>query len=111
MAKEGDWGTVRLPSGEMRKVHLDCRATIGQVGNTEHINVEIGKAGRSAGWAAPAQPRRHHEPRRSPDGRWRRPQLRRPSPVLAVGHADQGLQDPQQQAHDKFIVRRGKEGD
>jgi large subunit ribosomal protein L2 len=47
MAKEGEWGTVRLPSGEMRKVHLDCKATVGQIGNTEHINVEIGKAGRS----------------------------------------------------------------
>jgi large subunit ribosomal protein L2 len=34
MAKEGDWATLRLPSGEMRKVHLDCRATIGQVGNS-----------------------------------------------------------------------------
>jgi large subunit ribosomal protein L2 len=46
MAKEGEWGTVRLPSGEMRKVHLDCRATVGQIGNMDHINVEIGKAGR-----------------------------------------------------------------
>jgi len=46
MAKEGDWGTVRLPSGEMRKVHLECRATIGQIGNIDHINIEYGKAGR-----------------------------------------------------------------
>jgi large subunit ribosomal protein L2 len=46
MAKDGDWATLRLPSGEVRKVHLDCRATIGQVGNTEHSNVELGKAGR-----------------------------------------------------------------
>src|SRR5688572_29402741 len=46
MAKEGDWGTVRLPSGEMRKVHLDCRATIGQIGNIDHVNIEWGKAGR-----------------------------------------------------------------
>lgn len=47
MAKEGDWGQVRLPSGEVRKVHLDCRATIGQIGNIEHSSVQIGKAGRS----------------------------------------------------------------
>jgi large subunit ribosomal protein L2 len=47
MAKDGDWVTLRLPSGEMRKVHIDCRATIGHVGNAEHINVELGKAGRS----------------------------------------------------------------
>jgi large subunit ribosomal protein L2 len=47
MAKEGDWGQVRLPSGEVRKVHLDCRATIGQVGNVEHSSVHGGKAGRT----------------------------------------------------------------
>jgi large subunit ribosomal protein L2 len=47
MAKEGDWGQVRLPSGEVRAVHLDCRATIGQLGNLEHSSVHVGKAGRS----------------------------------------------------------------
>jgi large subunit ribosomal protein L2 len=47
MAKEGDWGQVRLPSGEVRKVHLDCRATIGQIGNVEHNSVQVGKAGRT----------------------------------------------------------------
>ena len=52
-----------------------------------------------AGSDASAQPRRHHEPGRSPDGRWRRPHVRWSSPVLAVGSALQGPQDPQQQAH------------
>ncbi len=47
MAREGDWATLRLPSGEMRKVHVRCYATIGQVGNLEHENVSIGKAGRT----------------------------------------------------------------
>jgi large subunit ribosomal protein L2 len=47
LAKEGDWSQLRLPSGEVRMVHLNCRATIGQVGNTEHGNIKIGKAGRS----------------------------------------------------------------
>ena len=47
MAREGDWATLRLPSTEMRKVHVRCYATIGQVGNLEHENVSIGKAGRS----------------------------------------------------------------
>src|SRR5580765_7912970 len=47
MAKEGDYAQVRLPSGEQRKVHLNCMATIGQVGNLDHENVRIGKAGRS----------------------------------------------------------------
>ena len=46
MAKENGMATVRLPSGEMRKVRMDCFATIGQVGNIEHANVHIGKAGR-----------------------------------------------------------------
>jgi large subunit ribosomal protein L2 len=46
MAKEGDWGQLRLPSGEVRRVHLDCRATVGQVGNVEHSGVHVGKAGR-----------------------------------------------------------------
>lgn len=47
MAKEGVYATLRLPSGEMRMVHIDCRATIGQVGNVEQENINIGKAGRS----------------------------------------------------------------
>jgi large subunit ribosomal protein L2 len=47
MAKEGAWGQVRLPSGEVRLVHLDCRATIGQVSNADHQNISLGKAGRT----------------------------------------------------------------
>lgn len=47
MAKEGDYATVRLPSGESRRVHLECLATIGQIGNVDHQNIRIGKAGRS----------------------------------------------------------------
>lgn len=47
MAKEGDYALLRLPSGEIRRVHINCRATIGEVGNLEHENITIGKAGRS----------------------------------------------------------------
>ena len=47
MAAEGDYVTVKLPSGELRLIHADCYATIGQVGNADHINVSLGKAGRS----------------------------------------------------------------
>jgi large subunit ribosomal protein L2 len=46
MAKEGDYAQIKLPSGEVRRVHLDCFATVGQVGNLEHENVSFGKAGR-----------------------------------------------------------------
>ncbi len=47
MAKDGDYAQVRLPSSEVRMVHLDCHATIGQVSNIEHANISLGKAGRS----------------------------------------------------------------
>ena len=47
LAKEGDYGVVRLPSGEIRKVFLACRATLGQVGNLDHSNITVGKAGRT----------------------------------------------------------------
>ena len=47
MAKEGDYAQVKLPSGEVRKVHVECYATIGQVGNLEHENLSVGKAGRT----------------------------------------------------------------
>ena len=52
LAKEGDYAQVRMPSSEIRKIHLDCRATIGQVGNLDHQNIDIGKAGRTRwrGW-------------------------------------------------------------
>ena len=52
MAKENGMAQVRLPSGEMRYIRLDCMATIGQVGNTDHENIQIGKAGRKRhmGW-------------------------------------------------------------
>jgi large subunit ribosomal protein L2 len=47
MAKDGDYAQVRLPSGEIRRIHLECRATIGQVSNIDHKNVSLGKAGRA----------------------------------------------------------------
>ena len=46
LAKEGDYAQVRLPSGEVRKVLMDCMATIGQVGNLDHEKITLGKAGR-----------------------------------------------------------------
>lgn len=47
VAKDGDYGQVRLPSGEIRKVHLECMASVGTIGNDQHQNVQIGKAGRT----------------------------------------------------------------
>ena len=52
MAKDGDYGNVKLPSGEIRMIHLDCYATLGQVGNLDHEKISLGKAGKSRhlGW-------------------------------------------------------------
>lgn len=52
VAKEGDYAQVKLPSGEVRKVHIECYATVGQVGNLDHGSISIGKAGRNRwlGW-------------------------------------------------------------
>lgn len=52
LAREGDWATLVMPSGEMRQVRVECRATIGRVGNTEHQNISLGQAGRRRhmGW-------------------------------------------------------------
>ncbi len=47
MAKAEDYAQVRMPSGEVRRIHLDCMATLGQVGNVDHENIEVGKAGRT----------------------------------------------------------------
>ena len=47
MAREADWAQISLPSGEVRRISSQCRATIGQVGNSDHMNVRLGKAGRS----------------------------------------------------------------
>ena len=47
VAKEGIYAQIKLPSGEVRKVHVDCRATVGQVGNIDHKNISFGKAGRT----------------------------------------------------------------
>jgi large subunit ribosomal protein L2 len=47
MAKDGDYAQIKLPSGEVRKIHVDCRATVGQVSNLEHQNISLGKAGRA----------------------------------------------------------------
>ena len=52
MAKEGDYGTLRLPSTEMRMVHLDCRATVGQIGNVTHENSRSARPVAAAGRAS-----------------------------------------------------------
>jgi large subunit ribosomal protein L2 len=113
MAKEGEWGTLRLPSGEMRRVHLDCRATIGQIGNVDHINVEIGKAGRSR-WLG----RRPHNrgvtmnPVDHPMGGGEGRSSGGRHPCSPWGQPSKGYKTRHNKSTDQFIVRRrkGKEG-
>ena len=98
VAKDGEYASVKMPSGEIRKIHAECLATIGQVGNVDHENVSIGKAGPEPldGQAA-ARPRRRDEPGRPSARRRRRQDVRRTASGVAVGPADQGLQDAQSQ--------------
>ena len=100
MAKEGDYAQLRLPSGEVRKFHVDCRARDRagrQPRSREHRR--SARPGATAGAArAPQRPRRGHEPGRPSDGRRRRQVLGRAAPVLAVGQAGQGTQDAEAQA-------------
>ena len=100
MAREGTYAQVRMRSGEVRKIHIDCRATIGEVSNEEHNLRQYGKAG-AIRWQGirPDGAWRGDESDRSPARRRRRPHRRRPTPGVTVEHADQGLPHPQEQAH------------
>ena len=100
LAREGDYAQLRLRSGEIRKVHVNCRATIGEVGNEEHSLRSIGKAGANR-WRGirPTVRGDLDEPGRPSDGRAHQRRRRPASPGVAVGHAGQGLQDAQEQAH------------
>ena len=89
VAKDDGYGVLRLPSGEMRRVPLTCRATVGQVGNTDHENQSGGKAGRSR-WLGkrPTGARLGDEPGRPPARRRRGQVEGRPPPGHPVGRAD-----------------------
>ena len=71
VAKDQGYGVLRLPSGEMRRVLLTCRATVGQVGNSDHANERV-RQGRPQPLArqAPRRPRLGDEPGRPPARRW-----------------------------------------
>jgi large subunit ribosomal protein L2 len=108
IAKEGKYATVRLPSGEMRKLHEDCMATIGQVGNTEHGNVLIGKAGRSRwlGWR-PAVRGVAMDPGSHPHGGGEgRSGIGMKAPKTPWGKPALGVKTRTNKRTDVFIVRR-----
>jgi large subunit ribosomal protein L2 len=109
MAKEGSYVTLRLPSGEMRMVHNTCRATVGEVGNAEHENEALGKAGKARGLG-----RRMHvrgvvkSPRDHPHGggEAKSPIGRKKGPVDRWGNKALGQKTRHNKRTNKFIVRR-----
>ncbi len=113
MAKEGEYAQVRLPSGEVRMIRTDCRATIGQVGNLDHENISIGKAGRKRhmGWKPTVRgvvmnPCDH--PHGGGEGK---SPIGRPSPVTPWGKPTLGYKTRKKNKHsNKYIVktRKGK---
>ncbi len=112
MAKEGKWATLRMPSGEMRKVHADCRATVGVVGNSEHKNIVWGKAGRTR-WKG----KRPHNrgvtmnPVDHPMGGGEGRSAGGRHPCTPWGKPTKGYRTRQNKRTEKYIVRRrGKKG-
>ena len=111
MAKEGKYALVRLPSGEVRKVRIECRATIGQVGNIDHENLNIGKAGKTRHMGIrPTVRGSVMNPNDHPHGGGEgRAPVGRPSPMTPWGKPALGYKTRKKgKASDKQIVNRRK---
>jgi large subunit ribosomal protein L2 len=109
MGREGELSMIRLPSGEMRYVRSDCKATIGQVGNIEHDTVKIGKAGRKRHMGVrPTVRGSVMNPVDHPHGGGEgKSPIGRPSPVTPWGKPAMGYKTRNKKARtDKFIVKR-----
>lgn len=112
LAKEGEFVTLRMPSTEMRLVRKECMATIGQVGNVEHTNIKLGKAGRKRwmGWR-PAVRGTAMTPRDHPHGGGEgRSPIGMPGPKSPWGWYTLGRKTRQNKSTDKYIVRRRSSG-
>ena len=107
MAKDGDYAHIRLPSGEVRLVHLECYATMGQVGNLDHENVVSGKAGRSR-WLGRRPKVRGvaMNPVDHPMGGGEGKTSGGGHPVSPWGQQAKGFRTRKNRSTDKFIVRR-----
>ena len=109
MAKEGELAQIRLPSGEVRYVHTNCTACIGQVGNLDHENVHVGKAGRTRHMGIrPTVRGSVMNPNDHPHGGGEgRAPVGRPGPVTPWGKPAMGYKTRKKKnATDKFIVKR-----
>lgn len=108
LAKEGRYAHIRLPSGEVRLVNVQCMATIGQVGNTEHGNISLGKAGRKR-WLGirPSVRGSAMDPNSHPHGGGEgRSPIGMPGPKSPWGKPTLGYKTRRNKATDKWIVRR-----
>ncbi len=107
LAKEGDYAQVRLPSGEIRKVSMECMATIGQVGNLDHENITIGKAGRKR-WMGirPTVRGVAMNPVDHPLGGGEGKSSGGRHPVTPWGQPTRGYKTRNNKRTDRFIVRR-----
>lgn len=109
MAKEGDWAQVRLPSGEVRRIHVSCMATLGQVGNSEHATISIGKAGRSRRMGIrPTVRGSVMNPRDHPHGGGEGKAPVGGQPQTKWGKIAMGKKTRRRKSTDKFIVRPRK---
>jgi len=108
MAKEGEYALLRLPSGEMRRVRIECVATVGQVGNVEHSLVKLGKAGRTRHRGRRPQVRGAvMNPRDHPHGGGEgRAPVGMPGPKTPWGKPALGYRTRNSKRTDRFIVRR-----
>ena len=109
MAKEGKYALLRLPSGELRNVPINCMATIGQVGNLEHENVKIGKAGRkrNMGWRPTVRGSVMNPCDHPHGGGEGKSPIGRPGPVTPWGKPTLGYKTRSKHSRsDKFIVKR-----
>jgi len=108
IGRENDYAQVRLPSGEMRMVREDCLATLGQVGNTDHSNIKIGKAGRNRwkGWR-PTVRGTAMDPGSHPHGGGEgRSPIGMPGPKTPWGKPALGKKTRNNKRTDRFIIRR-----
>lgn len=107
LAKEGDYAQIRMPSSEIRRIHLDCRATIGEVSNPDHKNISIGKAGRKR-WMG----RRPHvrgtamNPIDHPHGGGEGKAKGGRNPVSPTGQPTKGYRTRRNKRTQQFVVRR-----
>jgi large subunit ribosomal protein L2 len=108
MVKEGNYALIRLPSSELRKINVECSATIGQIGNIEHSNISLGKAGRRRlmGWRPKSRgsaltPRDH--PHGGGSGKC---PIGMPGPKTPWGKPTLGYKTRKKKASDKLIVKR-----